>query len=146
MTREEDRWDYIVDLDEELLQGGVILSEWTTFLVRDADRSFCAGAPLVCILVCQAALESHLRFEYFDSEETEGWGFARLIRESPIPQGKKDRLHELRKLRNEWVHVGDPEDDDHLLEQPQYEQKQLERSARRAIRLLREVLYLEPWI
>jgi len=146
MTREEDRWDYILDLDEELLQGGIILSEWTTFLVRDADRSFCAGAPLACILVCQAALESHLRFEYFDLEDVEDWSFARLISESPVPQDKKDRLHELRKLRNEWVHVDDPDDDEHLLEQPKYEKERLDQSARKALRLLREVLYMEPWV
>lgn len=28
---EEQKWDYINQLDEELLRGGVILSEWTTF-------------------------------------------------------------------------------------------------------------------
>ena len=35
---EEDKWTYIVNLDEELLKGGVILSEWTTFLAKELSK------------------------------------------------------------------------------------------------------------
>lgn len=43
MTEEQKR-DYILQLDEELLLGGVMLSEWTTFLAKDAETAFCSGA------------------------------------------------------------------------------------------------------
>jgi len=39
MNREE----YILQLDDELLVGGVILSEWSACLVRDADEAFVQG-------------------------------------------------------------------------------------------------------
>ncbi|HVN49129.1 MAG TPA: hypothetical protein VMU30_09970 [Bacteroidota bacterium] len=78
---EEERWKYINLLDEELLKGGVILSEWSTFLSRDAETAFCAGAYLSAILSAQAAVESHLRYEYFNGEDTKWWGFGRLIEE-----------------------------------------------------------------
>lgn len=68
--KEQDKWDYIIDLDEELLLGGVILSEWTTYLAKDAEIAFCNVANLSSILACQAAIESHLRFDYFDSKES----------------------------------------------------------------------------
>lgn len=31
----DERWSHLVELDEELLQGGVILSEWCSFIVRE---------------------------------------------------------------------------------------------------------------
>jgi len=76
---EQDKWEYINALDEELLQGGVMLSEWTTFLAKDAEIAFCSGANLSCILACQAAIESHLRFDYFYAETSKNWGFYQLI-------------------------------------------------------------------
>lgn len=76
---EEEKWDYINQLDEEFLLGGVILSEWTSFLVRDAEIAFCSGANLSSILACQAAVESHLRFDYFDPIKSKGWGFYIMI-------------------------------------------------------------------
>ena len=37
---EAEKWDYLLELDEILLVGGVMLSEWATFLIRNADLSF----------------------------------------------------------------------------------------------------------
>lgn len=76
---EKPKWDYIIQLDEELLLGGVMLSEWTTFLVKDAEIAFCSGAYLASILASQSAIESHLRYDYFNSTETKGWSFYDLI-------------------------------------------------------------------
>ena len=93
---EQDKWDYINDLDEELLQGGVILSEWTTFLVKDAEMAFCVGANLASILACQAAIESHLRFDYFNSTESKNW-------ETTEKQTKKLRMSKQIKNCNEII-------------------------------------------
>jgi hypothetical protein len=42
----DERWSYLValDEDEELLKGSVILSEWCSFIVREADTAFVNGA------------------------------------------------------------------------------------------------------
>jgi hypothetical protein len=60
---EEQTWEYLVELDETLLQGGVILSEWATFLIKDADIAFVNGAHLAGIITGLAGIETHLRGE-----------------------------------------------------------------------------------
>ncbi len=45
MTADE-RWALLIALDDELLRGGVILSEWCAFIVREADTAFANGAHL----------------------------------------------------------------------------------------------------
>jgi len=47
----DERWKHLVALDEELLKGGVILSEWCSFIVREADSAFVHGAHLASILI-----------------------------------------------------------------------------------------------
>ena len=143
---EQEKWDYILALDEELLIGGVILSEWSTFLARDAENAFCAGAHLSAILAAQAAVESHLRYEYFDPAESKGWGLFQLLDRAPVPNDLKDDLHTLRCFRNQWVHVGDPSEDSHLLEKPEYHEAKLEEMAKLAIRSMLRVLYLEQFV
>jgi hypothetical protein len=141
-----DRQSYIIKLDDQLLVGGVMLSEWSTFLIRDADEAFCSGADLATILVSQAAIESHLRYEYVDNPASVKSGFYVLIEQSPLPPNLKADLHRLRKYRNKWVHVNDPSEDTDLLERPEYYEKELEEMALLAIRLLREVIYQEQWL
>lgn len=144
MNRNE-RDAYIFQLDVDLLKGGVILSEWSTFLVRDADEAFCAGADLATILVAQAAIESHLRYEYSHLQSSNG-GFYNLIEQSPLSDELKAALHRLRKYRNRWVHVNDPHDDSDLMRRPEYYENELETMALLAIKALREVIYLEQWL
>lgn len=141
---EEEKWDYINQLDEELLLGGVILSEWTSFLVRDAEIAFCSGANLSSILACQAAVESHLRFDYFDPIKSKGWGFNIMIENSDFSSSLKSELHDLRKFRNKWVHVKDPADDQDLLDRPEYYELELEKFAKKAIKTMLKTLYLNP--
>ncbi len=143
---EEDKWKYIIDLDNELLKGGVILSEWTTFLVKDAETAFCADANLSSILSCQAAIESHLRYEYFDPKESKRWGFYDLIEKSLLPTGLKTELHELRKFRNNWVHVENPSDDSDLLKRPEYHENELAQFAKKSIRTMLTALYAEQFL
>lgn len=143
---EQVKWEYINALDEELLQGGVMMSEWTTFLAKDAETAFCAGANLSCILACQAAIESYLRFDYFYADTSKSWGFYQLIENTPISPDLKSELHELRKFRNKWVHVNDPHDDKDLIERPEYHENELEEVAKKSIHTMLKCLYANPMI
>ena len=145
MTSEE-KWQHVLALDDKYLVGGVVLSEWTVFLVRDADTAFCSGANLSAILACQAAIECHLRYEYCNSAARTRLGFYDLIEQSPLDQAIRDGLHKLRRFRNRWVHVNDPHDDADLLERPEINETKLEETAFQAIDLLRKVIYREQWI
>jgi|SRR5690554_1736992 len=143
---ENEKWEYINELDEELLLGGVTLSEWTTFLVKDAETAFCYGAYLSSILACQAAIESHLRYDYFNPLETKGWSFFDLIEKACLMPELKIELHELRKFRNKWVHINDPSNDDDLLERPNYYQMELEFFSKKTIKTMLKLIYLNPLI
>ena len=143
---EGQKWDYINRLDEELLLGGVILSEWTTFLAKDAETAFCSGAYLASILASQAAIESHLRYDHFNSTKTKGWSFYDLIEKANLRIELTKELHNLRKYRNKWVHVNDPANDNDLLERPEYYETELADFAKEAIRTMLKVLYNKPWI
>lgn len=143
---ENDKWDFINKLDEKLLQGGVILSEWTTFLAKDAELAFCRGANLSAILACQAAIESHLRFDYFKMIDTKGWVFYQLIEKSSLDNILKFELHELRKYRNKWVHVEKPDSDSDLLEKPEYIEVELLDVAKKSINIMLKTLYNSPFV
>jgi hypothetical protein len=145
MTSEE-KWEFITKLDEELLLGGVILSEWSSFLIRDADEAFCAGAHLAAILAAQAAMECHLRHEYSSGGTQAKLGFFNLIESAPLPDDLRADLHTVRRYRNRWVHVHDPGSDDDLLQRPEYYDEELERMASIAIRAMRRVIYLEQFV
>ena len=143
---EQAKWEYINNLDEELLVDGVILSEWSSFLIREAETAFCKGANLAAILVAVAGIESHLRFEYFSDPGERSYRLYDLIENAPIPQELKEDLHKLRRCRNKWVHVEDPSDDEELLNRPEYVGEELEDMARTAIRVLLQTIYLEQSI
>lgn len=143
---EEEKWEYINQLDEELLLGGVILSEWTTFLAKDAETAYCAGAFLSSILSSQAAIESHFRYDYFNSLETRSWSFFELIEKSDFDEKFKKELHSLRKYRNKWIHVNDPSNDIDLLERPEYYENELADFASITIKTMLKVLYSNPFI
>lgn len=58
---QEQRSQYLNSLDDELLQGGFILSEWCIFIVRQCDIAFVHGANLACILTAVSGIETYLR-------------------------------------------------------------------------------------
>ena len=139
----EAKWDYLLKLDDELLRGGVVLSEWATFLVRDADTAYCAGAHLSALLAAQSAIEAHLRYEYENRSPRQASTLYDLIESSPLHPDLRQELHSLRRYRNRWVHVRDPHEDADLLSRPEYHEAELERLATKAMRAMRQVLYLE---
>ena len=143
MKTEQDKWDYINQLDEELLKGGVMLSEWSTFLIRDADIAFTSGANLAALLTALAGIESHLKFEYGKKRRER---LVDLIDKAPIEENLRRDLHRLRKYRNQWVHVDDPSDDANLLSDPRKEEKKLMEMAILAIKSLRRTIYTEQCV
>lgn len=142
----EDKWEYINQLDDELLLGGVVLSEWTTFLAKDSETAYCSGAYLSSILSSQAAIESHLRYDYFNSSETRGWSFFELIEKSDLDDNLKNELRILRKFRNKWIHVNDPSNDEDLLKRPEYYEDELADFSMLTIKTMLKILYSNPYI
>ena len=143
---EQEKWDYINQLDDELLLGGVILSEWSTFIARDAEIAFCNGANLSSIITAVAVIESHLRFEYSYSLGEGKRSLFHIIEQAPISNELKRDIHLLRRYRNKWVHVNNPEDDQHLLEKPELIEEEQEETAKLAIKTMLQTLYLEQCV
>ncbi|HWX12871.1 MAG TPA: hypothetical protein VNZ04_12885 [Trinickia sp.] len=139
----DERWSHLIALDEELLKGAVILSEWCSFIVREADTAFVNGAHLATILTAVSGIETYLRSEYAAKG---GDRFVELIEHSPIPDDLKADLHTLRKYRNRWVHVDDPWCDGSLIEKPEEMERELERMAFFAACVLRRTIYENQWI
>ena len=140
---EEERWSHLIELDEELLKGGVILSEWCSFIVREADIAFVKGAHLASILTAVSGIETYLRSEYSESGKERLY---KLIDQAPIDEALKNDLHKLRKYRNRWVHIEEPWEDDELLQSPEDYESELEGMAFFSARALRRTIYENPWI
>ena len=145
MTQDE-KWEFLTGLDDELLLGGANVSEWAAFLIRDADEAFCAGANLAAILAAQAAMECHLRQDYCAGNKSSKRGFYDLIQGTALPDDLRADLHTIRAYRNKWVHVDEPEADENLLTRPKYYHEELERMAKLAIRSMRRVIYLDQFV
>lgn len=142
MNREQ-RWSHLVALDDELLKGGVILSEWCSFIVREADIAFAEGANLASILTAVSGIETYLRSEH---AETGKERLVDLIGRASIDASLKADLNALRKYRNKWVHVDDPWNDSSLLERSEDTEDELERMALFAARALRRTIYENQWV
>jgi hypothetical protein len=140
---ENEREAMLLALDDELLKGDVILSEWCTFITRDADTSFIHGAFLACILTSVAAIETHLRSE---SGEAKRMRLAQLIDAAQLESDLTADLHGLRRYRNRWVHVEDPWEDSELLEHPEQHEAELEQKALMCVRALRRTIYNNPGV
>ena len=139
---EEEKWAYLVELDDTLLKGGVILSEWATFLIKDADLAFVSGAHLASVITGLAAVETHLRSEGCSSSQR----LVDLIEQSDLEKDLKQELQILRKYRNRWVHVAEPWEDHSLLDSPEQHETELEEMVKRCEVALRRVIYTNPWI
>jgi hypothetical protein len=132
------RWDYLVALDEELLQGDVMMSEYAVELLRNADVCYVSGAFVAGIVMAAAAVETWLRGELNPGGKKT---FFDLIGQCGLSPAVIDEVHTLRKMRNGWVHVGDPSDDERLLEEFEKGHPKLETECRAAMRIVRRVLY-----
>ena len=135
---EDERWSYLIALDSELLNGGVILSEWCSLIVREADTAFANGAHLASILTATSGIETYLRSEYSITGKER---LVELINQARIDTELKADLHALRKYRNRWVHVVIFCRDEVLVELPEALEGELEEMAFFAARALRRTIY-----
>lgn len=139
----QERQNLLVSLDEELLKGGVILSEWCAFIIRECDNAFVDGLYLASIITAMSAIETHLRSEDATAKKKR---LVELIDSSGLESDLMRQLHTLRKYRNKWVHVDDPWDDATLIQNPEKHEDELERMALVAVRALRQTIYSNPWV
>jgi hypothetical protein len=140
---EDERWSHLVALDDELLKGGVILSEWCSFIVREADTAFANGAHLASILTAVSGIEAYLRSEYSAMGKER---LVELIDRAEIEADLKADLHALRKYRNRWVHVDSPWEDENLLEHPEVVEGEFEEMALFAAGALHRTIYGNQWV
>jgi len=140
---EADRWEYLVALDEELLQGAVLLSEWCSLIVRETDQAFVHHAHLATVITAVAGVETYLRSERFCAP---GARLCELIDSAGLEDDLRDDLHVLRKYRNRWVHIDEPWEDEKLLESEDLFDNELETMAFFAVRALRRTIYSWPAI
>lgn len=142
MSDEEEKWDYIVRLDEELLQGGVILNEYVSELIRNADVSFVYGAYWASVITSVAAIEAYFKSETQCNDKK----LFELIVESGLDNKDIELLHNLRRYRNQIVHIKEPWGDEFILSSYNQFSANEENISKEAIRLLRTVVYSDPWL
>jgi hypothetical protein len=137
-----ERLEYLLRLDDELLLGGVILSEWCNSIVREADIAFVHGAHLASILTAVSGIETYLRSE----AREDGRPLVQLIDCADIDPALRADLHRLRKYRNRWVHVDAPWKDARVLSEPEHFENELEEMALFGARALRRTLYSDQFV
>ena len=93
----------LLAIQEDVLKGGISIQDWTTFQLENAYISYCAGATLSCVIMCQAAIESYIR----DDERLSDRSFYDLIENSSYSEDMKKKLHILREYRNKWAHINE---------------------------------------
>jgi hypothetical protein len=132
-----EREKYLINVQNEILKGGISVQDWTTFQLENAYISFCSGAYLACIIMCQAAIESYMH----DDEGLKDRSFYDLIEHSSYDKRMKFKLHKLREYRNKWIHINEHKDNVFYIDN-----KGLEDMAIFAYRLTLEVFHYYPYI
>ena len=133
---------FVLALEEELLKGGVTLSEWATRISQEATETFVSGHHLAALLTAVAAIETHLRAEGSASKTR----LQDLVTQSGLDEGIKIEVHVLRRYRNRWVHVNAPWDDDSLLREPEVAEQELFEMSKRSIAAMMKVLFSNQWV
>lgn len=126
----------LLALQDEVLKGGICVQDWTTYQLENAYLSFCAGAYLSCIVMCQAAIESFMR----DDERLTDCSFYNLVENSSYDSELKMKLHKLRNYRNSWTHINEHEEEFRISDE------QIMEMAIFAYRTALEVFHYYPFI
>lgn len=124
----------LLDIQEDVLKGGICVQDWTTFQLENAFISYCAGAALSCIIMCQTAIESYIR----DDELLANRSFYELIDNSSFNRDMKKKLHKLREYRNRWVHINEQIGEFFI------DYKELDEMAKFSYRLALEIFHYYP--
>lgn len=130
---EKQREQRLLDIQDDVLKGGISVQDWTTFQLENAYIAYIAGANLACVIMCQASIESYIR----DDEMLDKRSFYDLIEASSYDYTTKQKLHKLRIYRNSWAHVDNEKAIDYV---------ELEEMAMFSYRLAMEVFHYYPFI
>ena len=113
-----------------------LLSAQGTYLSRDMDIAFCAGAWVAVIIIAHAVVDAWLRDTETGDYKCSSY---KLF-------GEDEEFHWLRKRRNQLVHVSENQTilDEAELHRIEENYESLEPEARRAIRIAFSVMYASP--
>ncbi len=134
--RSRERW---LQETEESFQhplASYLLSAQGTYLSRDMDIAFCAGAWAAVIIIAHAVIDAWLRDTEIGDYKSNSY---KLF-------GDDTDLQWLRKRRNQLVHVREDQTtiDEAELHRIEENYQSLEPEARRAVRLVFRVMYASP--
>ncbi|MBR2959776.1 MAG: hypothetical protein IKC19_09165 [Bacteroidales bacterium] len=129
----KEREQKLLDIQDDVLKGGICVQDWTTFQLENAYISYIAGASLACVVMCQASIESFIR----DDEHLDNRSFYDLIEASSYDETTKQKLHKLRSYRNSWAHVDN---------EKQINYAELDEIALFAYRLAMEIFHYYPFV
>ncbi|HKI44607.1 MAG TPA: hypothetical protein VKA08_04645 [Balneolales bacterium] len=113
-----------------------LLSAQGTYLARDMDITFCAGAWAAVIIIAHAVVDAWLRDTELGDYKSSSY---KLF-------GEDEDLHWLRKRRNQLVHVHENQTtfDEAELHRIEENFESMEPEARRAVRIAFRVMYASP--
>ncbi|MFH1323434.1 MAG: hypothetical protein ABIH80_06370 [Methanobacteriota archaeon] len=132
-----ERYDWLRKTEETEagVWGSLFLSPHGTLLSYDVEIAFCAGAWLSVIVLAHAAIDATIR----------DMGSGDYESNSMKVFGEDEDLQWLRRLRNQLVHVSNPDSPKALPEEAENDvaayQESLEPSARRAVALMFRNIY-----
>lgn len=136
-SKYEKREQILLQIQDEVLRGGICFDDLTSFQLENAYIAFCAGADLACLVMCQAALESYIK----DDENIESNRFYDIIENCSYSDDIKQQLHHLRQYRNKWMHINIKKDTDFNIDEIELMQEAIN-----AYKLTLEVFHYYPFI
>jgi hypothetical protein len=119
-------------------QGSYLLSEQACALLAEVQSVFCAGAWAAVKIIAMAVIDAQLR-------ETEIPGFKGNTKELLDAAGANPALQQLRKDRNELVHLRES-NPALTVDQQWMSREELEKEARDAVKLMLEAFFIGPWV
>lgn len=134
--RSRERWLQEMEESAQHPYASYFVSAQGTFLARDMDLAFCAGAWAAVIIIAHAVIDATLR----DTETGDYQSSSHKL------FGDDDDLQWLRRRRNLLVHVREEQTTIEEAELHRIEEnyESLEPDAQRAVRLAFRVMYANP--
>ena len=117
-------------------QGSFLVSEQACALIAEVQSVFCAGAWLAVIIIVMAVVDAQLR----ECETSEFKGNTKKLLEAAQANPE---LQKLRKRRNEIIHLN-PDLPAIDVDTQWAGRKELEKDARKAVKLMFEAFYMSP--
>ena len=133
-----DWFEAIFDVDRR--GGGYILGEQATGLLVDLQSIYCAGAFISVIMISCTIIDCHLREAELEP------GFDGGVQAAFLYSDHNAELDWLRKRRNQLVHYKPNRPLPISVEDQWIDRKNHEMDAKRAIELVANVLFENPWV